>query len=87
MLGPNPCLQTRRFKMACLPTYRAPLLLLMLTLLLSMPTPGKASDAEILFQLKESFTYGYTLLSSWSGNDPCNNWLGVSCTAGRVTVL
>lgn len=66
------------------------LLLLALLLLAAVPAPSQAkTDAELLLDLKTSFTNGETQLSDWQvTTDPCDNkWLGVTCTNGQVTKL
>lgn len=52
-------------------------------------SPGSnASDAELLLDMKATFTNGDALLSSWTGEDPCDGWIGVTCDSdGNVLIL
>ncbi|KAL5215471.1 hypothetical protein ABZP36_006872 [Zizania latifolia] len=51
--------------------------------------PGVACSPEVmaLLQFLAEVDYPMKLVSSWSGNNPCGGWLGVTCVAGKVTVL
>ncbi|XP_072991929.1 receptor protein kinase TMK1-like [Typha latifolia] len=52
-------------------------------------TPGKCDPrVNVLLSIIESFGYPLKFAESWSGNDPCNNWSGISCNArGNITVI
>ncbi|KAM7264348.1 hypothetical protein ACFE04_002031 [Oxalis oulophora] len=53
--------------------------------------PGLACAPEVtaLIEFLEGLNYPLRLLNSWSGNNPCNSWLGVSCnpTNQEVSVI
>ncbi|CAN6207156.1 unnamed protein product [Urochloa humidicola] len=50
--------------------------------------PGPC-DAQVsaLLQVAEGFGYPYHLARSWTGNDPCSDWVGVQCDMSDVEVL
>ncbi|XP_068340935.1 receptor protein kinase TMK1-like [Pyrus communis] len=53
-------------------------------------TPGVpcAADVMALIEFLDGLNYPSTLVSKWSGNDPCQSWLGVSCgNDGKVSVI
>ncbi|KAM1735603.1 hypothetical protein ACFX12_014057 [Malus domestica] len=53
-------------------------------------TPGVPCAAEVmaLIEFLDGLNYPSTLVSKWSGNDPCGSWLGVSCgNNGKVSVI
>ncbi|XP_009374107.1 receptor protein kinase TMK1-like [Pyrus x bretschneideri] len=53
-------------------------------------TPGVPCAAEVmaLIEFLDGLNYPSTLVSKWSGNDPCQSWLGVSCgNDGKVSVI
>ncbi|KAM2893322.1 hypothetical protein FF1_008693 [Malus domestica] len=53
-------------------------------------TPGVPCSAEVmaLIEFLSGLNYPSTLVSKWSGNDPCRSWLGVSCgNDGKVSVI
>ncbi|PKA66809.1 putative receptor protein kinase TMK1 [Apostasia shenzhenica] len=52
-------------------------------------TPGVpcAPQVSVLLDFLESVNYPLTLAKSWSGDDPCNGWLGVSCSGTNVSTL
>lgn len=51
--------------------------------------PGDKCAPEVMALLHFIADAGYPhkLTDSWSGNDPCKGWLGVTCTQGKVSVL
>ncbi|XP_062227205.1 receptor protein kinase TMK1-like [Phragmites australis] len=51
--------------------------------------PGDTCSPEVmaLLQFLAQVQYPTRLVNSWSGNDPCAGWLGVTCLQGNVTVL
>ncbi|XP_062184961.1 receptor protein kinase TMK1-like [Phragmites australis] len=51
--------------------------------------PGDTCAPEVmaLLQFLAEVQYPTRLVDSWSGNDPCASWLGVTCVQGKVTVL
>jgi Leucine-rich repeat (LRR) protein len=50
---------------------------------------GVACSPEVtaLLQFLAQVNYPAALLSTWTGNDPCATWLGVTCVQGHVTGL
>ncbi|KAK3143303.1 hypothetical protein QOZ80_4AG0298700 [Eleusine coracana subsp. coracana] len=50
---------------------------------------GVACSPEVtaLLQFLAQVEYPATLLSTWTGNNPCSTWLGVTCNDGHVTLL
>ncbi|KAG0478580.1 hypothetical protein HPP92_013299 [Vanilla planifolia] len=52
-------------------------------------TPGLPCAPEVaaLLDFLGHVNYPLALAQSWSKNDPCNSWLGVSCSSGKVTTL
>ncbi|KAG2261662.1 hypothetical protein Bca52824_068741 [Brassica carinata] len=54
-----------------------------------LDTPGAPCDPRVdaLISIAESFGYPLKLAKSWRGNDPCNSWLGITCSGSNVTVV
>ncbi|KAL0889469.1 hypothetical protein Bca101_013452 [Brassica carinata] len=54
-----------------------------------LDTPGAPCDPHVdaLISIAESFGYPLKLAKSWRGNDPCNSWLGITCSGSNVTVV
>uniref|UniRef100_A0ACD5WLQ3 Uncharacterized protein n=1 Tax=Avena sativa TaxID=4498 RepID=A0ACD5WLQ3_AVESA len=48
---------------------------------------GLACAPEVMALLQFLGDVGYPERLAWAGNDPCNDWLGVTCDQGKVTVL
>lgn len=46
-----------------------------------------APQVMALIEFLDGLTYPSKLVSSWSGNDPCVQWFGVSCDSGKVSVI
>ncbi|XP_021292730.1 receptor-like kinase TMK3 [Herrania umbratica] len=48
--------------------------------------PGVACDerVNILLSIMEAVGYPENFANNWIGNDPCNNWLGISCAQGNI---
>ncbi|KAM0900543.1 hypothetical protein ACQ4PT_020572 [Festuca glaucescens] len=46
-----------------------------------------SSQVNIFLNIAEGFNFPLELAESWVGNDPCNNWVGVSCSAHSVISL
>ncbi|PON97426.1 Mitogen-activated protein kinase kinase kinase [Trema orientale] len=45
-------------------------------------------EVMALIELLDGLNYPSRLVSGWSGNDPCQNWFGVSCDPnGKVSVI
>ncbi|XP_066344941.1 receptor protein kinase TMK1-like [Miscanthus floridulus] len=51
--------------------------------------PGDACAPEVmaLLHFLADVQYNTRLVGTWSGNDPCAGWLGVTCVKGKVTML
>lgn len=51
--------------------------------------PGVACSPEVtsLLDFLGGVNFPETLAESWTGNDPCSMWLGVSCSGGRVSII
>lgn len=51
--------------------------------------PGEACAPEVmaLLHFLDDVQYPNRLVGTWSGNDPCAGWLGVTCVQGKVTML
>ncbi|TKY59943.1 Receptor kinase TMK4 [Spatholobus suberectus] len=51
-------------------------------------TPGNCdSRVMVLLQIAQAFGYPIRLASSWQGNDPCNGWSFVVCSAGKIITV
>ncbi|KAJ7942843.1 Receptor protein kinase [Quillaja saponaria] len=42
---------------------------------------------NVLLSAAEAFGYPTALADNWNGNDPCNGWRGITCSAGNITVI
>lgn len=53
------------------------------------PNPGDACAPDVMALLRflAGVQYPTRLVGSWSGNNPCAGWLGVTCVQGKVSVL
>lgn len=51
------------------------------------PDVACAPDVVALLQFFADVGYPQRLVDTWSGNDPCKDWLGVTCYQGKVTLL
>ncbi|KAL7163341.1 hypothetical protein ACSBR2_039439 [Camellia fascicularis] len=51
--------------------------------------PGVACDPRVntLLLIAESVGYPTVFAKKWEGNDPCNNWLGISCVNQNITFV
>ncbi|KAB2620097.1 receptor protein kinase TMK1 [Pyrus ussuriensis x Pyrus communis] len=51
--------------------------------------PGVDCDARvnILLSVVKDMGYPTVFAESWKGNDPCNNWKGIVCHGGNITVV
>ncbi|KAL7163363.1 hypothetical protein ACSBR2_039460 [Camellia fascicularis] len=51
--------------------------------------PGVACDPRVntLLLIAESVGYPTVFAKKWKGNDPCNNWLGISCVNQNITFV
>ncbi|KAI3813865.1 hypothetical protein L1987_18600 [Smallanthus sonchifolius] len=55
-----------------------------------LPGPGVGCDGRvnIMLEILKSLGYPRLFADNWKGNDPCNSWLGVVCSAGgNITVI
>ncbi|XP_038974550.1 LOW QUALITY PROTEIN: receptor protein kinase TMK1-like [Phoenix dactylifera] len=52
-------------------------------------TPGLPCSPEVtaLLDFLQGVNYPLKLAKLWSGNDPCSGWLGISCSANKVSVI
>lgn len=53
-----------------------------------LPTPGQCDPRinTLLFIVK-SMGYPQRFADNWKGNDPCADWMGVTCNNGNITVI
>ncbi|KAM6546770.1 hypothetical protein CsatB_027506 [Cannabis sativa] len=51
--------------------------------------PGGSCDPQVntILSILEPFGYPAIFAQSWTGNDPCHNWKGVTCVEGNITVV
>lgn len=63
--------------------------LLVVVLVAALPLACRsASDAELLLAFKAQWSNGDTVLSSWSGTDPCSGtWTRITCRNNSVTAM
>ncbi|KAG2301718.1 hypothetical protein Bca52824_030369 [Brassica carinata] len=54
-----------------------------------LDTPGTPCDPRVntLLSVAESLGYPVKLAMNWKGNNPCDSWLGITCTGSNVTVV
>lgn len=53
-----------------------------------LPSPGDCdSRVNTLLQIVKSMGYPQRFAESWKGNDPCADWVGITCTQGNITVV
>ncbi|KAJ8615450.1 hypothetical protein MRB53_034822 [Persea americana] len=53
----------------------------------SVPGIPCSSEVTTLLDFLAEVNYPVYLASSWSGNDPCAGWFGISCNNGKVSVI
>ncbi|ONK57514.1 uncharacterized protein A4U43_C09F1280 [Asparagus officinalis] len=53
----------------------------------SIPGVSCSPEVSALLDFLGGVNYPEALTSSWSGNDPCSMWLGVSCSNGKVFII
>lgn len=53
-----------------------------------LPSPG-ACDPRLnaLLSIVKLMGYPQRFAENWKGNDPCSDWIGVTCTKGNITVI
>lgn len=51
--------------------------------------PGVDCDSRVnaLISILEPFRYPLQFAENWKGNDPCDNWMGITCSNGNITVI
>lgn len=54
-----------------------------------LPSPGKCdSRVDALLSIAKNLNYPTKLADGWPGNDPCINWVGITCNGGgNITVI
>ncbi|KMT18076.1 hypothetical protein BVRB_2g032680 [Beta vulgaris subsp. vulgaris] len=54
-----------------------------------LPDPGVGCDSRVnaLISVMESFGYPLQIAQQWKGNDPCANWLGITCSNKNITII
>ncbi|KAK7276199.1 hypothetical protein RIF29_17334 [Crotalaria pallida] len=50
--------------------------------------PGDCDPrVQVLLSVVEPFGYPQRFAENWKGNDPCNNWFGIACSDGNITIV
>ncbi|RWR75094.1 receptor protein kinase TMK1-like protein [Cinnamomum micranthum f. kanehirae] len=53
-----------------------------------LSSPGKCdSRVDALLSIAKNLNYPVKLANDWEGNDPCNNWRGITCNGGDIIVI
>ncbi|KAJ8646808.1 hypothetical protein MRB53_008556 [Persea americana] len=53
-----------------------------------LSSPGKCdSRVDALLSVAKNLNYPVKLAADWQGNDPCNNWVEITCNGGNITVI
>lgn len=53
-----------------------------------LPTPGQCDPrVNNLLLIVKSMGYPQRFAENWKGNDPCADWMGVTCNNGNITVV
>lgn len=53
-----------------------------------LPGPGDCDPrVGLLLSVVRSFGYPQRFAESWKGNDPCSDWIGITCSDGNITVV
>ncbi|KAK8327517.1 hypothetical protein V6Z11_A11G187200 [Gossypium hirsutum] len=53
-----------------------------------LPSPGDCDPrVTSLINVVKSMDYPQRLADNWKGNDPCMDWLGITCSNGNITVI
>ncbi|KAL4355269.1 hypothetical protein GQ457_06G026350 [Hibiscus cannabinus] len=53
-----------------------------------LPSPGDCDPrVTLLLNVERSMDYPQRLADNWKGNDPCIDWLGITCSNGNITVI
>lgn len=53
----------------------------------SVPGDSCAPQVTTLLSFLASLNYPIVLAGSWTGNNPCNSWIGIVCNSGTVSVI
>ncbi|XP_073158728.1 receptor protein kinase TMK1 [Henckelia pumila] len=53
-----------------------------------LPKPGNCDPrVDLLLSIVKSMGYPRKFSENWKGNDPCADWLGITCKNGNITVI
>ncbi|RDY04112.1 Receptor protein kinase TMK1, partial [Mucuna pruriens] len=53
-----------------------------------LPGPGDCDPrVEVLLSVVGAMGYPQRFAESWKGNDPCVDWIGITCSGGNITVV
>ncbi|XP_021847754.1 receptor protein kinase TMK1 [Spinacia oleracea] len=54
-----------------------------------LPDPGVDCDSRVnaLVSVMETFGYPLQIAREWKGNNPCANWLGITCSQDNITII
>ncbi|KAH7533984.1 hypothetical protein FEM48_Zijuj04G0189700 [Ziziphus jujuba var. spinosa] len=53
-----------------------------------LPTPGHCDPrVNTLLLIVKSMGYPQRFAENWKGNDPCADWIGITCNEGNITVV
>ncbi|KAK6256127.1 Protein kinase domain - like 10 [Theobroma cacao] len=53
-----------------------------------LPSPGECDPrVTVLLTVVKPMGYPQKLAENWKGNDPCADWLGITCGNGNITVV
>ncbi|MBA0590324.1 hypothetical protein Gorai_019037, partial [Gossypium raimondii] len=53
-----------------------------------LPSPGDCDPrVTSLLNVVKTMDYPQRLADNWKGNDPCMDWLGITCSNGNITVI
>jgi Leucine-rich repeat (LRR) protein len=53
-----------------------------------LPSPGACdSRVDTLLLIVKSMGYPQKFAENWKGNDPCADWVGISCSNGNITII
>uniref|UniRef100_A0A7N0SZX5 non-specific serine/threonine protein kinase n=1 Tax=Kalanchoe fedtschenkoi TaxID=63787 RepID=A0A7N0SZX5_KALFE len=53
-----------------------------------LPKPGACDPrVDVLLQVLESMDYPRKFAESWKGNNPCEDWFGISCSGENVSIV
>nr|GMC62454.1 receptor protein kinase TMK1-like [Ipomoea batatas] len=53
-----------------------------------LPQPGDCDPRiNTLLSIAESMDYPAKFAGNWKGNNPCENWFGITCNNGNITII